>query len=519
MFLQQENPMKKSFWFGCMAAVLSATASHAWSTTLISDNFESDSSSDYTIATQDPLNGSVTFAFDYVAAGIPLAPRSAPGSSKGIKFTVNDIVIDPNNNTGANNTQTAFHNTIVNAQTYKLTVDVFMYFVGTTGTTEHAHVGVGGNGVTPNALFTPITGSGSFLAFTGDGGTVSDYRWFLSSANGGPSTVSNDRPSYLGHGSNNTGAFYSAFFPSPPSTVAGVPGNIWTTVEVLVDNTSGRIQYFMTNTEGTRELFIDNSPETLETPTPFSGLLQGLVSIGLHDAFLSVSGPNVFTVFDNLLVEEVTTGGTVVGSFVNHVGYSGGGSSIDSGKSLAQEGSGPTFLGYDNLINTGRGINGVAFDIQGLGNPGSLSAADFVFQVSPQGAFDEGTNAPGDWANAPAPLSVSVTPGTPDRVLITWADNSIENRWLRVTISANANTGLASPETYYIGHLRGETTGSLESTFTVAFADITPIRSAVGSTVDSSSITDIDKNGTVAFSDITAMRNNVGAQLTIITIP
>ena len=31
--------------------------------------------------------------------------------------------------------------------------------------------------------------------------------------------------------------------PSPPSTVAGSPGNIWTTVEIEVDNVNGVISY------------------------------------------------------------------------------------------------------------------------------------------------------------------------------------------------------------------------------------------------------------------------------------
>lgn len=503
----------------CSLLIFVAVSQRSLATTLISDNFEANTSSNYTIATQLEATGSVTFAFDYVAAGIPLAPRSAPGTTRGVKFTVNDLIINKEDGTGINDTQTAFHNTAITADVYKLTVDVYMNFVAGPFTTEHAHVGVGGNGITPNALFTPITGSGSFMAFTGDGGSGSDYRWFLHPDNGGPTTFANSHHSYLGHGSNNVNAFYSAFFTSPPSTVVGVPGNIWTTVEVLVDNVNGRIQYFMTNTLGTKELFFDNNPDGQDPPTPFTKTLQGLVSIGLHDAFLSVSSEDVFTVFDNLVVEEVVTGAAVVGSFVNHGGYSGAGSSIDSGKSLAQEGNGPTLLSYSNLINTARGINGLAFDIQDLGNGANLSSSDFVFQTSPQGAFVEGSNPPSGWTTAPAPSSVTVTPGSPDRVLVSWADNAIQNQWLRVTVLANANTGLASQQTYYIGHLRGETTGPSGATFTVAFADITPIRSAVGSTVNSDSIEDIDKNGTVAFGDISAMRNNVGAQLTIITIP
>lgn len=504
--------MKNLFQCCCCAAIaLMTVPGLLMASTIIQDNFESDSSANYTIATQDPTNGTVTFSFDYIAAGIPAAPRSVPGDTKGVKFTVND-------SKGVVNTQTLFHNTVVDAPVYKLTVDVFMAFTGVLGTTEHAHVGVGGNGVTPNSLFTPISGSGSFVAFTGDGGSASDYRWFLGSANGGPTTYPNSHPSYLGHGSDNLGAFYSAFFPSPPSTVVGVPGNIWTTVEVLVDNLQGRIQYFMTNTTGDRELFFDSIPDP-ENPTPFSGVLEGLVSIGLHDAFTSVSPSSVFTVFDNLLVEEVLPSSGVQSAFAYHGGWSGSGSAVDTGKSLAKEGEGPRLLGLENLINTSRGINGVVFNIVDLGNAQNLSAADFEFQMSPQGVFSEVANPAAGWASAPAPSSITVTPGSPEQVLIQWGNNQIENRWLRITVLANSNTGLASPEVYYIGHLLGETTGLSGITFSVAFLDITEIRTQVGQTVDATSIADIDKSGLVSFSDITAMRANIGSQLTAITIP
>jgi len=190
---------------------------------------------------------------------------------------------------------------------------------------------------------------------------------------------------------------------------------------------------------------------------------------------------------------------------------------LDTGKQLAKEGASSTVLTYDNLINTSRGINGLVFDIANL--PGTVTASDFVFQLSPQGAFNEGANPVSGWEFAPSPSSVAVLFGLPSRVVITWLDNVIVNRWLRITLKANANTGLDASEVYYIGHLLGETTGPTGSTFTVSFADITPIRSAVGSSVNASSTVDIDKNGTVAFADISAMRPNVGAQLTIITIP
>lgn len=274
----------------------------------------------------------------------------------------------------------------------------------------------------------------------------------------------------------------------------------------------------MTNTAGDRELFFDNIPDP-ENPTPFSGVLEGLVSIGLHDAFTSISPASVFTVFDNLLVEEVLPTSGVQSAFAFHGGWTGQGSAIDTSKSLAKEGDGLQTLGLGNLINTSRGIIGVVFDILDLGDGDNLSAADFEFQMSPQGAFSEVANPPAGWAAAPAPSSVTVTAGSPDQVLIQWANNQIQNRWLRVTVLANANTGLAEPQVFYLGHLLGETTGDAGGTFTVAFADISLIRAQVGQTVDATNDADIDKSGVVAFADISAMRPNVGTQLTAITIP
>ena len=137
----------------------------------------------------------------------------------------------------------------------------------------------------------------------------------------------------------------------------------------------------------------------------------------------------------------------------------------------------------------------MVFDVQDLGNPGALSASDFQFQMSPTGAFNQAANPPSGWVAAPAPVSVTVTPGSPDRVTIEWGNNVMVNRWLRVTILSNANTGLLEQEVYS-GHLLGKPLAWVNS-YVVSFGDISPIRSAVGGVVDSGSIVDIDKTGTI----------------------
>ncbi|HAC91585.1 MAG TPA: hypothetical protein DCF63_13295, partial [Planctomycetaceae bacterium] len=207
----------------------------------------------------------------------------------------------------------------------------------------------------------------------------------------------------------------------------------------------------------------------------------------------------------------------IVGRFVDHVGYTNAGSSIDTGKVLAKEGETSQLLGFDNLINTTRGINGLVFDIANL--PGNVTSSDFTFQMSPQGAVVEGTNTPASWIPAPTPTSVTVQAGFPSRGNITWPNNTIENRWLRVTVKANANTGLATKEVYYLGHQRGETTGPSGGHFTVSIEDILQIRTALTQGATANSTVDLDKSGMVLVGDILAARSNLNQQLTQISIP
>ncbi|MEZ6015563.1 MAG: hypothetical protein R3F49_10645 [Planctomycetota bacterium] len=275
-----------------VAGALTAASASA-QVVLINDNFETDTSADYSIlGLNTPLDGTQTFAFDYVAAGVPLAPRSSVGDVGGLKLTCNDTV-------GAVDSVSCIHNTFVSAPHYRLTVDVWMNFVGATGTTEHGHIGVGSNGLVHNQYSSPTSGSGSFLAFTGDGGSASDYRWYRDLANLPPNELDSGLmpttdPSYLGHGGNASDPFYQGLFPSPPATIAGSPGNIWTTVTIDVDATTGFIDYSFDG--------------TLVFHGTFAGSLDGQITLGLADIFSSFSGPTNFTLYDNLVVETITGG-------------------------------------------------------------------------------------------------------------------------------------------------------------------------------------------------------------------
>ena len=93
-------------------------------------------------------------------------------------------------------------------------------------------------------------------------------------------------------------------------------------------------------------------------------------------------------------------------------------------------------------------------DVAGLAST-SLTASDFVFSVGTDGTT---------WTAAPAPISITVRSGAgvngSDRVEIIWADGAILNKWLKVTMLSNANTGLVAADTFYVGNLVGDADGS-----------------------------------------------------------
>lgn len=171
---------------------------------------------------------------------------------------------------------------------------------------------------------------------------------------------------------------------------------------------------------------------------PFAGdrvsTLQGLIS----DGRITISAPQPVHVFNCeedgfTYIGYTTTPGAngIVGAYVYHKGSSFADSgiqeSLDTGKQLAKETSEARTLGFENLINSSRGINGIVFDIEGLEE--HLSTADFEFRVSPQGAFDTSNNPPSSWTLAPAPSSISTEICSPSRVTIEWADNAISDRY------------------------------------------------------------------------------------------
>lgn len=227
----------------------------------------------------------------------------------------------------------------------------------------------------------------------------------------------------------------------------------------------------------------------------------------------------------NFNVADIGSPGVVPSSSsIYHKGstFSEGGANVaaalDPVKVLARATDALQTLSYANLLNSTRGINGIVLDIAGL-PAASLTAADFVFRMSPTGLFDEAANPPSGWSAAPNPTAIVVTPGSgivPARVRLEWDDNSIANRWLQVQVRANANTGLLSTEVYYVGHLQGELNGQiLAGAYFVNNTDIAMLPPIGGGATTISNSRDVDKNGFVLNADGVAVRSAIVSGLSL----
>ena len=261
---------------------------------IISDNFEADSSASYTIiddgngASGDGVADSTSaFSFDYIAAGIPLAPNSTAGDTGGLRFAANETTGDGGAASSAEEDHiTAYHNTAVTVPEYKLTVDVYMGVESAGGSTEFGHVGVAGASNDFTSIFTPIVDNGHFLAFTGEGGSGSDFRH---SVPGSPAVPSGDA-SYLNgdNTTNGTGDTYQDIFSDDNGyEFPGSPGNSWATLDITV--LAGQITYSFNGTP-----IIEDA---------YDGSAGDLISLGYADLFDSV-GPH-FVIYDNLTVEAI----------------------------------------------------------------------------------------------------------------------------------------------------------------------------------------------------------------------
>jgi hypothetical protein len=232
--------------------------------------------------------------------------------------------------------------------------------------------------------------------------------------------------------------------------------------------------------------------------------------IGQTVTISATSGANVSTTTFSLnAFSTIATRGLV---YVGATGASAS-TSLATDKSALLPGQSSTFANYTNYS---RGLNGIVIDLNGL----TASTTSSQVSDSLQFASWDGIAAAG-FASLPGAVVPTVTilpgggAGGSARIRITFPNNTVQNTWLRVTVLANANTGLAANDVFYFGNVIGEL--NVDNTATrlrVNLQDVTSMltnQSPAPNSANASNQFDLDRNGRVNGQDYAILFANLQA--------
>jgi hypothetical protein len=166
-----------------------------------------------------------------------------------------------------------------------------------------------------------------------------------------------------------------------------------------------------------------------------------------------------------------------------------------------------------NYTNYSRGLNGIVVDIANPINLNGISAASFQFAT-----WSNFTDSTPNFVtiNPTADVSTFASGGLngSDRVKLEFSNNAIQNAWLRVTMLANPNTGLATNDVFYFGNARFDVTPTSpfpSQQVTINIFDVNTIRSKIGQNLGGiSNVFDVDRNGVINVFDTNAVRSGQG---------
>ncbi|MEK7675761.1 MAG: Calx-beta domain-containing protein, partial [Verrucomicrobiota bacterium] len=272
-------------------------------TLLFSDNFDADTTSLWTVNVAHADNFA-TFSYDYSADGIPSAPNSTNGTTRGLKLESN---VSSGTFTGLSVSPTGRDFT----GDYRLRFDLWINYNGPLngggfGSTQAATAGVGTKGETPQ--WPGGTPDSAFFAVTGDGGSSTDYRAYIS---GGASLAPNTGAYAAGTGTapdsrNNLHPYYGEFGreAAPEAQLALHPNQTGTTT-VGAAGVAWR-DVVITRTGASLTWSIDGLPIASIDTTSLN--LSTNIFLGYFDTSASLSD-NVamsFGLIDNVRVESLT---------------------------------------------------------------------------------------------------------------------------------------------------------------------------------------------------------------------
>jgi hypothetical protein len=314
-----------------LAALCFHNLAHA--AALFSDNFNTAASAaNYSLVSTDATSSFATYAYDYSVQGIPSAPYSGDGSTKGLKLDANFSA--PH----AVEAISVFTNASYTGD-YRVRFDGWInvngpFPDGGSGSTNYLGAGVGSDGTTNN--FVANTGSGGWTAVNGENGSGTDYRFYKDATLQGVATAQY-AAGIAANARNGLNGYYDQFgnvdvsnFPiqgvnnggpaqQNGTSFKGSFGMAWHDVQLIVDADGG------TGGAASMKWYIDNLLiGTLDAGANGAFSANGKVALSYSDPTSNASDnpPLSFALVDNLrIVPEPASIAMLVLGVVGIVGW------------------------------------------------------------------------------------------------------------------------------------------------------------------------------------------------------
>lgn len=302
--------------FGIAAILLAAGMSGTTlGAVLFGENFDADHTGSWTVNNNNSGLNAANFFFDYSTVGIPSAPHSTGGSTRGLKLGANL------SGTGPASGALPGISVSPNAQNFSgdftLSFDWWHNWLGSTSTGISSSSG--GSGSTQLSTFGVLTAGNVpnyagaadsvFFGATGDGASSLDFRTYSREKQSGYA-LADVHNTYAAGSQNNTAALYTSTFPAGAAapaaqtgisstqngaTLAGTAGFRWHYVEIAK---VGNIVTWTVN---------GNLFATVDATTFIGTLGGGNILFGHSDTSLGAGTPaNLFEQLDFTLIDNVT---------------------------------------------------------------------------------------------------------------------------------------------------------------------------------------------------------------------
>jgi hypothetical protein len=258
---------------------------------LFSDELDADTSANWITrfgANNGLYDAEVRWGFDYAALGIPPAPHSAPGSTRGLFVQVNKS----NSTAGGSAAINLYPAGRSFSGNYALRFDMLLNF-GETASTEHVLAGLNHSGLLTNRVTqstdpnnTTRSGDGVFVAMESDGTDNRAWAAYTVTDMGSPPVLLTNRAA----------ADVAWLVPSPPYAAAGSPG-------VGPGNAKTWAEVELAQQDGVITLSVNRG--LICSITNSSGFDSGNIMIGHSDQFDSIGSGGTngnFVIFDNVRV-------------------------------------------------------------------------------------------------------------------------------------------------------------------------------------------------------------------------